>query len=77
MTRGFDGFEIDDFRDSGFDSGRDVGRGSSSSWNDPNGLYHNRMENDVESLSRQGLVRVTSISDSEHNPIQLVTLPNR
>jgi hypothetical protein len=22
MSRGFDGFEIDDFRDSGFDSGR-------------------------------------------------------
>ena len=33
MSRGFDGFEIDDFRDSGFESGRDVGRGSSSDWN--------------------------------------------
>ena len=158
MTRGFDGFEIDDFRDSGFNSGRDVGRGSSFSWNDPNSLYYihreedradrrdreeqersrterpmlareervqailsqhtrtkyadqdkdyslrdseihmlsevgkfrvtaakdlaelacngdrNRMENDVESLSRQGLVRLTNISDSEHNPMQVVTL---
>ena len=33
MSRGFDGFEIDDFRDSGSDSGRDVGRSSSSDWN--------------------------------------------
>ena len=32
------------------------------------------MENDVESLARQGLVRVTSISDTEHNPMQVVTL---
>lgn len=158
MARGFDGFEIDDFRDSGFDSGRDVGRGSSSSWNDRNGLYYihrkeeradrrdregqersrterptlareervhailsqrtrtkytdrdkdyslrdseihtlsevgkfrvaaakdlaeltyngdrDRMENDIENLARQGLVRVTSISDSDHNPMQVVTL---
>ncbi|HKW87879.1 MAG TPA: hypothetical protein VJN21_03895 [Candidatus Acidoferrales bacterium] len=158
MTRGFDGFEIDDFRDSGFDSGRDVGRGSSSSWNDPNRLYyihreedradrrdreerqrsrterptlareervqailrqrtrtkytdrdkdyslrdseihtlsevgkfrvtaakdladlayngdHDRMESDIESLTRQCLVKVTSISDTEHNPMQVVTL---
>ena len=158
MARGFDGFEIDNFRDSGLDSGRDVGRGSSSSWNDWNGLYYihreeeradrrdreerershaerpplareervhtilsqrtrtkytdrdkdyslrdseihtlsevgkfrvaaakdlaelayngdrNRMENDVESLTRQGLVKVTSISDTEHNPMKVVTL---
>jgi len=33
MSRGFDGFEIDDFRDSDFGSGRGVGRGSSSDWN--------------------------------------------
>src|SRR5690348_6865673 len=158
MARGFDGFEIDDFRDSGFDSGRDVGRGSSSSWNDRNGLYYihreeeradrrdregrersrterptltreervqailsqrtrtkytdrdqdyslrdseihtlsevgkfrvaaardlaelayngdrDRMENDLGNLARQGLARLTSISDSEHNPMQVVTL---
>ena len=158
MSRGFDGFEIDDFRDSGFDSGRDVGRGSSSSWSDRNGLYYihreedradrrdregrersrterppmareervhtilsqrtrtkytdrdkdyslrdseihtlsevgkfrvtaakdlaeltyngdrARMENDIENLARQGLVRVTSISDSDHNPMPVITL---
>ena len=32
------------------------------------------MENDVESLARQGLVKTTSITDTEHNPIQVVTL---
>ena len=158
MSRGFDGFEIDDFRDSGFGSGRDVGRGSSSDWNARTNLHnihreedradrldregrqrsrgerpplareervqailsqrartrytdrdkdyslrdseihtlsevgkfrvvaakdlaelayngdHARMENDVESLARQGLVKVTSISDTEHNPMQVVTL---
>lgn len=158
MSRGFDGFEIDDFRDSGFDSGRDVGRGLSSNWNAQTRLYQihreeeradqldregrqqsreerpplareervqatlsqrartrytdrnkdyslrdseihtlsevgkfrvaaakdlvelayngdrDRMENDVENLARQGLVRVTSISDNEHNPMQVVTL---
>ncbi len=158
MSRGFDGFEIDDFRDSSFDSGRDVGRGSSSNWNAQTRLYYihreedsadrleregrqrsrkerlplareervqailtqrartkytdrdkdyslrdseihtlseigkfrvaatkdvaelayngdrTRMENDVESLARQGLVRLTSISDAEHNPLQVVTL---
>ncbi len=158
MSRGFDGFEIDDFRDSGFDSGRDVGRGSSSDWNARTNLHyihreedradrqdregrqrssterpplareervqamlsrrarttytdrdkdyslrdseihtlsevgkfrvaaakdlaelayngdHARMESDVESLTRQGFVRVTSISDTEHNPMQVVTL---
>ena len=33
-----------------------------------------RMKNDVESLVRQGLAKATSIADSEHNPIQVVTL---
>jgi hypothetical protein len=158
MARGFDEFEIDDFRESGFGSGRDIGRGSSSSWNDPNSLYYihreedradrrdregrersrterptlareervqailsqrtrikytdrdkdyslrdseihtlseigkfrvtaakdlaelayngdrDRMENDIEHLARQGLVEVASIPDSEHNPMQVVTL---
>ena len=158
MSRGFDGFEIDDFRGSDFGSGRDVGRGSSSDWNartnlhnihreeeradslDREGREHSnrerpplareervqailsqrtrtkytdrdrdyslrdseihtllevgkfrvvatndlaefayngdrsRMEKDVESLARQGLVRVTGIADAEHNPIQVVTL---
>src|SRR6266853_2852822 len=158
MSRGFDGFEIDNFRDSGFDSGRDVGRNSSSDWNTLTNLHNvhrdeeradrldregrersdrerpplareervqatlsqrtrtkyadrdkdyslrdseihtlsevgkfrvvagndlaefayngdrSRMENDVESLARQGLAKVTSIADTEHNPIQVVTL---
>lgn len=155
MSRGFDGYEIDDSRDSGFDSGRDVGRGSSSDWNARTNLHHihreedradrldregrnrerpplareervhailsqrtrtkytdrdkdyslrdsethtlsevgkfrvvaandltefayngdhTRMENDVESLARQGLVKTTSIADAEHNPTQVVTL---
>ncbi len=158
MSRGFDGFEIDDFRDSGFGSERDVGRGLSSDWNARTNLHNihreedradrldregrqrsraerpplareervrailsqrartkytdrdkdyslrdsvihtlsevgkfrvaatkdlaelayngdrARMESDVESLARQGLVKVTSISDTEHNPMQVVTL---
>ena len=157
MSRGFDGFEIDDFRESGSDSGRDVGRSSSSDWNTRARLHnihreedradrldrqarersdrerplpreervqvilsqrartkytdrdkdyslrdseihalsevgkfrivaandlaefayngdHTRMENDVESLARQDLVKTTSIADNEHNPIQVVTL---
>jgi hypothetical protein len=163
MSRGFDGFEIDDFRGSGFDSGRDVGRGSSSNWNARTRLSyihreeeradqleregrqrsraerpplareervqailcqgartkytdrdkdyslrdseihalsevgkfrvaavkdltelayngdHTRAENDVESLARQGLVKTTSITDTEHNPIQIqvVTLTKK
>jgi hypothetical protein len=32
-----------------------------------------RMENDVENLVRQGLMRQTSIADTEHNPTQVVT----
>jgi hypothetical protein len=32
------------------------------------------MENDVESLARQGLAKVTSIADTEHNPTRVVTL---
>jgi hypothetical protein len=33
-----------------------------------------RMENDVESLTRQGLAKVTPIADIEYNPRQVVTL---
>ncbi len=33
-----------------------------------------RMENDVESLARQGLLTQTAIADPEHNPTQVVTL---
>ena len=158
MSRGFDGFEIDDFRESGSDSGRDVGRSSSSDWNTRARLHnihreedradrldsegrdrsgkerppvareervqeilsqrtrikytdrdkdyslrdsevhtlsevgkfrvvaandlaefayngdHTRMKNDGESLVRQGLAKATSMADSEHNPIQVMTL---
>ena len=34
----------------------------------------NRMENDVESLVRQGLAKVTALADTEYNPRQVVTL---
>jgi len=158
MSRGLDGFEIDDFRNSDFGTGRDVGRSSSSDWNTRTNLHNvhreedradrldregrersdrerpplareervqtilsqrtrtkytdrdkdyslrdsevhtltevgkfrvvatkelaefayngdrSRMENDVESLARQGLVKATSIANNEHNPIQVVTL---
>jgi len=33
-----------------------------------------RMENDIENLTRQGLVRQSSISDAEYNPVPIVTL---
>ncbi len=33
MSRGFDGFEIDSFRGSDSNSGRDVGRSPFSDWN--------------------------------------------
>jgi hypothetical protein len=158
MSRGFDGFEIDDSRGSDLNSGRDLSRGASSDWNTRNMLHNiwreedrsdrldresrgrsgrerpslvreervqailsqrirtkytdrdkdyslrdseihtlsevgkfrvlatgdlaefayngdrSRMENDVENLMRQGLLRRTGIADAEHNPIQVVTL---
>jgi hypothetical protein len=59
MSRGFDGFEIDDFRDSGFDSGRDMGRGSSSNWNAQTRLYYVHQEEDrADRLDRQGRQRL-------------------
>jgi hypothetical protein len=33
-----------------------------------------RVENDIENLARQGLVRQSSISDAEYNPVPVVTL---
>ncbi|MGB2887164.1 MAG: hypothetical protein WBC04_05665 [Candidatus Acidiferrales bacterium] len=158
MSRGFDGFEIDDFRGSNFAPERDVGRSALSDRNSRNNLYNihreedqadrlarecrersdrdrlplareervqailsqrirtkytdrertyslrdseihtlseigkfrvvaandlaelayngdrSRMENDVESLVRQGLTKETSIADPEHNPTQVITL---
>ena len=158
MSRGFDGFELDDFRGSDFAPARDVDRSSSTDWSkwtelhnihreeeradklgreerdhsnrdrpplareervhailsqrvrtqytDRNKTYslrdseihalsevgkfrvvaagdlaefayngdRARVENDVESLIRQGLMKVTMIADPEHNPTQVVTL---
>jgi hypothetical protein len=158
MSRGFDGFEIDDFRGSDIRPDRDVPRSPSSDWNkwtelhnihrreeradrldreapdrsnrdrpplpreervqtilshrirtqytDRNKTYllrdseihtlsevgkfrvvatgdlakfaYNgdrvRVENDVESLVRQGLMKETTIADPEHNPTRVVTL---
>src|SRR5437879_4318076 len=158
MSRGFDGFEIDDFRGSGLGPDREVSRSPSSDWNkwtelnnihreeeradrldreapdrsnrdrpplareervqtilsqrvhtrytDRNKTYslrnseihtlsevgkfrvvatkdlaefaYNgdwaRVENDVENLARQGLLKETTIADPEHNPTQVVTL---
>src|SRR6266853_6799797 len=54
MSRGFDGFEIDDFRDSGSDSGRDVGRSSSSDWNARTNLHNiHREEDRADKLDRE------------------------
>src|SRR5437870_3324015 len=158
MSRGFVGFEIDDFRGTDFGSDREVSRSPSSDWNkwtelhnihrkeeradrldreapdrsnrdrpplareervqtilsqrvhtrytDRNKTYslrdseihtlsevgkfrvvatrdlaefayngdRARVENDVESLVRQGLMKETMIADPEHNPTQVVTL---
>jgi hypothetical protein len=66
MSRGFDGFEIDDFRDSGFDSGRDVGRGPSSNWNAQTRLYYvHREEDRADRLDREGRQR----SPAERPPL--------
>lgn len=98
MSRGFD---ADDFRGSGFDSSRDVNRGSSPGWNSGDSLAEihtlsevgkfrvvttedlaqfayngdgSRMENDIENLARQGLVRESSIATIDSNPGPVVTL---
>jgi hypothetical protein len=46
MSRGFDGFEIEDLRDSDLGSGGDVARGSSSDWNARTNLHNIRREED-------------------------------
>ena len=158
MSRGYDGPEIDDFRDSDYGWGRDADRDPSSDWNSRFALHNihreedradrrdsgarersdkdrpsmpreervrqilsqrvrskytdrnrqyslrdseinmlgevgkfrvvamndlaefaytgdrSRMENDVESLVRQGLLQETTIADPEHNPTQVVAL---
>ena len=55
MSRGFEGFEIDDFRDRDFGSGRDVSRNSSSEWNKRIDLHNiHREEKRTDSLDREG-----------------------
>ena len=58
MSRGFDGFEIDDFRGSDSNSGRDVSRGASSDWNTRNILHHIwREEDQSDRLDRESRAR--------------------
>ena len=65
-------------RDSEIHALSEVGKFRVGAANDLAELAYNgdraRMESDVESLARQGLVKTTSITDTEHNPIQVVTL---
>ncbi|MHB8753645.1 MAG: hypothetical protein ACYC92_01615 [Candidatus Acidiferrales bacterium] len=66
MSRGFDGFEIDDFRDSDFGFGRDVGRGSSSEWSTRTKLQDiHRKEDRADSLGRERRQR----SNKERPPL--------
>ena len=54
MSRGFDGFEIDDFRDGGLRSTRDLDRGSSSAWDSRNVRYNIRREEErADRLDRE------------------------
>ncbi len=54
MSRGFDGFEIDDFRSWDSRSDRDEGRGSSSSWDSRNARHNIWQEEDrTDRLDRE------------------------
>ena len=54
MSRGFDWFELDDSRGSGFDSGREIGGGSSSNANEWVLHQHNRREEErTDKLDRE------------------------
>lgn len=74
MSRGYDGPEIDDFRDSGFRRGRDADRGQSSAWNSRLALHNIHREDDradglgllyVQAKSKDGSHhRKEKISDS-------------
>jgi hypothetical protein len=58
MSRDFDGFEIDDFRGSDSDSGRAMGRSSSSSWDKWKELQKiYREEERTDNLAREGQQR--------------------
>jgi hypothetical protein len=55
MSRGFDWFELDDSRDSGVDSGREIGGSSSSNWNEWLSRQNVRREEERrDHLDRQG-----------------------
>jgi hypothetical protein len=54
VSRGFDSFEIDDFRGSDFGSERDVSPGSSSGWNTQRNLHNiHREEDRADRLDRE------------------------
>jgi len=54
MSRGFDGFEIDDFRDSGSGWRRDPDRDRSSNWNNRLALHNiHREEERADKLDRE------------------------
>src|SRR5216683_3154787 len=103
MSRGFDGFDIDDFRGSDFGPDREVSQSPSSGrnkWTELHNIHREeeradrldreapdrsnrdrpslareeRVQSDVESLVRQGLMKEITIADPEHNPTQVVTL---
>lgn len=58
MSRGFDGFELDDFRGSDYDSDRGMGGGSTSSWDKWKELQKiYREEERTDSLSREAQLR--------------------
>ncbi len=66
MSRGYDGYEIDDSRGSGFGSGRDVDRGSPSSVDPRMGLEAaHEKEKEADSLDRQQQAR----GDRERPPL--------
>ena len=66
MSRGFDGFEIDDFRDSGLGWGRDRERDRSPNWNSRLALHNiHREEERADKRDREGREH----SDRERLPL--------
>jgi hypothetical protein len=66
VSRGFDSFEIDDFRGSDFGSERDVSPGSSSGWNTQRNLHNiHREEDRADRLDREERER----SENERPPL--------
>ncbi len=66
MSRGFDGFELDDFRGSDFSPAPDVDRSSSSDWNKWTALHNiHREEERADTLDREG----RDLSDRNRPPI--------